>query len=121
MRKLANDIHRLFIITILVKLLIAITIYNSYPMRARQNSLMFLWIWNRQYFPKGTREEKVVALSFDDGPHPKYTIEILDILKEYDIKATFFVTRYPCRKNTEIIKRQVEEGHEEVATIPIHI
>ncbi|MBV1820627.1 polysaccharide deacetylase family protein [Anaerosalibacter bizertensis] len=32
-----------------------------------------------------------MALTFDDGPHPSYTPEILDILNKYDAKATFFV------------------------------
>lgn len=107
MRKLANDIHRLFNITILVKLLIAITIYNSYP-----KAIYVSMDMKQAVFSKGTREQKVVALSFDDGPHPKYTIEILDILKEYDIKATFFVLGIHAEKYPEIIKRQVEEGHE---------
>ena len=35
-------------------------------------------------------KEKMIALTFDDGPHKKYTEEILDILDEYSIKATFF-------------------------------
>ena len=53
-----------------------------------------------------------VALTFDDGPHPKYTPQILDILKKYDVKATFFmigenVTLYP-----ELVKRILAEGHE---------
>lgn len=107
MRKLANDIHRLFNITILVKLLIAITIYNSYP-----KAIYVSMDMKQAVFSKGTREQKVVALSFDDGPHPKYTIEILDILKEYDIKATFFVLGIHAEKYPKIIKRQVEEGHE---------
>jgi len=40
---------------------------------------------------------KAVALTFDDGPHPVYTPQILDILKKYDARATFFV----IRKNAE--------------------
>lgn len=39
----------------------------------------------------GKREEKTIALTFDDGPHPKYTAEILEILAQYHIRATFFV------------------------------
>ena len=35
--------------------------------------------------------QKRIALTFDDGPHSKYTAEILDILKEYHVHATFFV------------------------------
>lgn len=41
-------------------------------------------------------EEKVIALTFDDGPHSKYTPAILDILAEYEAKATFFCTGSPC-------------------------
>ncbi len=37
-------------------------------------------------------EDKVIALTFDDGPHPKYTAEILDILAENDAKATFLLS-----------------------------
>ena len=57
-------------------------------------------------------DEKVLALTFDDGPHPKYTEEILDILKEYNIKATFFVIGRNVQYNEEIFKRCVSEGHE---------
>lgn len=57
-------------------------------------------------------EEKVVALTFDDGPHPRYTDEILDLLAEYGAKATFFV----IGKNLELYgaatERAVREGHE---------
>lgn len=35
--------------------------------------------------------EKVVALTFDDGPHPRYTPKILAVLEKYDVKASFFL------------------------------
>ena len=50
-------------------------------------------------------------LSFDDGPNPKYTEQILDILKEYDIKATFFMLGKYMEKYPEIAQRVKEEGH----------
>ncbi|MER2170254.1 MAG: polysaccharide deacetylase family protein [Psychrobacillus psychrodurans] len=56
--------------------------------------------------------EKVVALTFDDGPHPKYTAEILDILLKHQAKATFFVVGEQAEKNPELISRQFNEGHE---------
>lgn len=59
---------------------------------------------------------KTMYLTFDDGPSPKYTETILDILKEKEIKATFFVVGENVRKNPQIAKRIVEEGH----TIGIH-
>ena len=37
-------------------------------------------------------DEKKIALTFDDGPHPVYTKQLLDGLKERDVKVTFFVT-----------------------------
>ncbi|SDX55370.1 polysaccharide deacetylase family protein [Tepidimicrobium xylanilyticum] len=61
---------------------------------------------------QGPKNEKVIALTFDDGPHPKFTNEILDILKEYDIKATFFVLGKFAEAYPEIIIRQWQEGHE---------
>ncbi|MED3993160.1 polysaccharide deacetylase family protein [Peribacillus frigoritolerans] len=57
-----------------------------------------------------------IALTFDDGPNPEYTIKLLDLLKEYEIKATFFVVGSKVKSNPGIIKRMHEEGH----TIGIH-
>ncbi len=58
------------------------------------------------------KNKKIIALTFDDGPHPKYTTEILDLLNEYNIKATFFVLGKFAEQYPEIIKRQAKEGHE---------
>ncbi|QDQ02937.1 polysaccharide deacetylase family protein [Lysinibacillus fusiformis] len=57
-------------------------------------------------------KEKIVALTFDDGPHKKYTSEILDLLAKYDAKATFFVVGQNAEKNPEVVLRMYEEGHE---------
>ncbi len=56
------------------------------------------------------KEIRNVYLTFDDGPS-EYTDEILDILKEYDVKATFFVTGREGAQYTEIYRRIVAEGH----------
>nr|WP_102694428.1 polysaccharide deacetylase family protein [Rummeliibacillus pycnus] len=57
-------------------------------------------------------EEKVIALTFDDGPDPRYTPEILDLLAKYDAKATFFVLGKSAEKYPKIIERAYDEGHE---------
>lgn len=57
-------------------------------------------------------EEKTVALTFDDGPHYKYTEEILDILKKHSVKATFFCAGYNTERFPEIVEREHREGHE---------
>lgn len=53
-----------------------------------------------------------IALTFDDGPHPKYTEEILDILAEYNVKATFFVIGENVAAYPELVEREMAEGHE---------
>lgn len=61
-------------------------------------------------------DTKIMYLTFDDGPSAESTEQILDILKERNIKATFFVIGENVRKHPEIARRIVEEGH----TIGIH-
>lgn len=56
--------------------------------------------------------DKKIALTFDDGPHFKYTAQILDILKKYEVKATFFVIGINAERHPAQVKRAYEEGHE---------
>ena len=56
-------------------------------------------------------QEKVAYLTFDDGPTKKSTPKILDILKEENVKATFFVIGKNVKENPELVKREYEEGH----------
>ncbi|CAH0346768.1 polysaccharide deacetylase family protein [Bacillus sp. CECT 9360] len=65
---------------------------------------------------KKNKDINGIALTFDDGPNPKYTIELLDLLKRYGVKASFFVVGRKVMQNPEIIKRMHQEGH----TIGIH-
>ncbi len=57
-------------------------------------------------------EDRVLALTYDDGPHPEHTPKILDELAEHGVKATFFVLLEPARRHPAIIHRIVGEGHE---------
>jgi peptidoglycan-N-acetylglucosamine deacetylase len=57
-------------------------------------------------------QEKVVALTFDDGPDPLYTGYVLDVLKAKNIKATFFILGVNAKNNPELLKRIGNEGHE---------
>lgn len=54
---------------------------------------------------------KFAYLTFDDGPSPNSTPAILDILAEYNIKATFFVVGSMVEQNPEILQRVYDEGH----------
>lgn len=55
--------------------------------------------------------EKVVYLTFDDGPIPEITPWVLDLLDKYDIKATFFMVGDNIRKFPETYRMVVERGH----------
>lgn len=61
-------------------------------------------------------KEKYMCLTFDDGPDEKYTEQLLNLLKKYNIKATFFIVATFAKNNSNIIERIKEEGH----TIGLH-
>lgn len=56
-------------------------------------------------------EVKKIAITFDDGPHPRYTEQLLDGLKERGVVATFFVTGEHAELHPDIIERMIQEGH----------
>jgi peptidoglycan-N-acetylglucosamine deacetylase len=58
----------------------------------------------------GRPGEKVVALTFDDGPSP-YTAQVLDILARYQVKATFFLIGQNVERHPDLARRIVAEGH----------
>ena len=57
-------------------------------------------------------EGKVISLTFDDGPHADNSPKLLDILKQHNAKATFFVMGCNASKYPELLKRMQAEGHE---------
>ncbi|MCX8043503.1 MAG: glycosyltransferase [Desulfobacterota bacterium] len=61
---------------------------------------------------QGADDPHMVALTFDDGPDPEWTPQILDVLKAYNTPAAFFVTGINARDNPDLIRRIVAEGHE---------
>lgn len=59
----------------------------------------------------GNTDEKAVYLTFDEGYENGYTPEILDILKENDVRTIFFVTGSYVKRNPELVRRMLDEGH----------
>ena len=59
----------------------------------------------------GNKEEKVIYITFDQGYEAGYTPKILDVLKENNVKATFFITGHYLNSETELVKRMVNDGH----------
>lgn len=60
---------------------------------------------------EGSSTEKKVALTFDDGPDKYYTPQILNVLKQENVHATFFVVGTRIKANPAVLKRIVGEGH----------
>lgn len=56
--------------------------------------------------------KRLIALTFDDGPSPATTPRLLDILREKQVKATFFVTGNMAQRSPNLIQRQIAEGHQ---------
>ena len=91
-------------------------------MRRVVSLFLALWLIGALFLPihaariiysfAGGTEKPRVALTFDDGPHPRYTPEILDILKEYGVTATFFAVGSNAENYPHIVERICNEGHE---------
>lgn len=63
-------------------------------------------------YSRANTGEKVIAFTFDDGPHPRYTDEILSILEKENVRATFFEIGMNIAAHPEITRRVVAAGHE---------
>ncbi len=66
----------------------------------------------QSYNPVTDKNEKYVALTFDDGPNPNSTANLLKTLKENDVKATFFMVGYNIEEYPYLVKKVYEDGHD---------
>lgn len=66
---------------------------------------------SRVYPYRGPAAERVVALTFDDGPNEPYTSQILDILAAHGIRATFFHVGQCVERHPEVVSRAADAGH----------
>jgi len=99
-----KQIIRAFIISgCIINFVMALTVAQANPYK-KQNKIGIIY-WH------GDSAQKKIALTFDDGPQALYTPQILDILKKYHIKATFFLIGKNVEAFPEVAKRIVQEGH----------
>lgn len=109
-------LHRKLLFSILLlcllfsSLLFYFTMPNSFALELTTNSVMDTSL-REEITTLTKKEEKIAYLTFDDGPTLKATGKILDILKEEEIKATFFVVGKHVKEHPELVKRAYEEGH----------
>lgn len=63
------------------------------------------------FFLQGPTDQNRIALTFDDGPDPRFTEDVLDVLQQYGVPATFFVMGSRAVAYPEIVERMRNEGH----------
>ncbi|MDV2682870.1 polysaccharide deacetylase family protein [Alkalihalophilus lindianensis] len=63
------------------------------------------------FFLQGPTDQNRIALTFDDGPDPRFTEEVLDVLNQYNVPATFFLMGSRAIAYPEIVERMNNEGH----------
>ena len=67
---------------------------------------------NGHFVAHRSRQNRTLALTFDDGPDPIHTLGVLDILRAQGVSATFFMIGERAERHPEIVKRILDEGHE---------
>jgi len=73
---------------------------------------LFSAIPKPQLFQHGNRDRAQIALTIDDGPDPVCTPQILEIFRDFGVRATFFVVGDCAEQYPDIVRRMVDEGHE---------
>ena len=101
-----------FIFALFIILLSMIFIYNSqsFAVNFEKNSFFNIDVSISLNDIEKSADKKAY-LTFDDGPTTKATGKILDVLKEENVKATFFVVGKHVKEHPELVKREYDEGH----------
>lgn len=96
-------------------------IYAGYLPYAIVLTLLTVGMWACSVFwlgfPRGAsvlhriRYSEEILLTFDDGPHPQHTPQLLDALQRHGVKAVFFLIGNHAKNHPQLVKRMVNEGH----------
>jgi peptidoglycan/xylan/chitin deacetylase (PgdA/CDA1 family) len=97
----------LYLVSFLFMLLLLVTTYSLALHPNMEN-----WRKEKVVIDEIKTNNKVVALTFDDGPDSRFTPMVLDILKKHEAQATFFVIGQRAQNHPQILKRIAAEGHE---------
>src|SRR5262245_29204499 len=99
-----NKRAKAILITVVVVIAVAAAAYQISKSRTFQ--------FFGEIIPRVNTRQKIVALTFDDGPLPDATKEVLSVLDEEGVKATFFVVGAELERNLEVGRKIVAAGHE---------
>src|SRR5690625_4756063 len=103
-----NRFKKLFVFSLSILIYLSIHLPTTkaaeyeYPLQIKYPNIMLY---------KGNTNDKIVALTFDDGPDDRFTPKVLDVLKEHQVRATFFLLSSRVEKYPSVAKRIKQEGH----------
>lgn len=100
--KLIKNMRIFASVTVLIIFSIIVLFYGFFSPRSQ--------VYGKNYWHSKTKD-KIIALTFDDGPNEPYTSQILDILAKYQIKATFFTVGENVRYYPEVTKKIIKQGN----------
>jgi len=86
--------------------LLAVTAFQGYKILESPDSQLF-----GKTLVRGPKDRRVVALTYDDGPNPPYTNQILAVLRAEHVKATFFVVGRAVQAYPRVVRAEVEDGN----------
>lgn len=89
----------------------SVLVLLAYAMALLAGVLSLRWRVFVDALVRGPRGARGVALTFDAGPHPKWTLRVLETLAKHDAKATFFLVGREAALHPEIVKAIAEAGH----------
>jgi peptidoglycan/xylan/chitin deacetylase (PgdA/CDA1 family) len=85
--------------------------FRPNPVRQALRSLLIRALPRTRVIASLPRDDRTVALTFDDGPHPEWTPRVLDALARHGARATFFVVGARAELHPDIVRRIAAEGH----------
>jgi peptidoglycan/xylan/chitin deacetylase (PgdA/CDA1 family) len=103
----AKTVVRWLVIVVVLLVVVLLALYGTWQLSRSRDFQLF-----GEIVPRVDTSEKVVALTFDDGPTPEYTDGVLDVLRERGIKATFFLMGVDAEKNPDQVRALIADGHE---------
>lgn len=95
----------------MIYLLVIIAVLVALAVFAAASFRMDLNVYLKSYCKDINEAGRAVMISFDDGPHPVYTAEVLDVLKHRGVKALFFLIGEKALENPHLVSRIASEGH----------
>lgn len=124
-RKIKNKNFMLLSVVALIALIVVLLIVNAIINNVKENKKTNPeFIFNGYIYPQPPEKNfdilvdakkpdgiKKAYLTFDDGPNKSVTTEILDVLRRYNVKATFFMVGTLLEQNSDVARRAYEEGH----------